>query len=366
MASPAKIEQELPDTLPEDFGGWDREDSPATLPVNSGGFEAGPGFVIVPKPPAQPAKPQATVARNVASPIRSNSAVVDGMRKTASHKAAAMNEADEALLQSLRSNSADMGKQKRTGKKWMMVSAVAAGLILVPLVLIPLFNSGRLSMLRQPVEAQPAATDTQPETITLKPSPSTQLTSGKQPATAVMQQATVTQPTTNKEEVILPQVQSKMMQDQLTTPTRIPHNLKMKAVEEAPPSLGIGAADMAGQGGNGAIGNVFSGQAQSRVMAAPPKTVTVSAGVAGGLLIQRTTPIYPAIAKSARVTGTVVLKATISKTGIIENLHVVSGPAMLSQAAVDAVRTWRYNPYKLNNEPVEIDTTVNVIFTLGG
>jgi protein TonB len=62
----------------------------------------------------------------------------------------------------------------------------------------------------------------------------------------------------------------------------------------------------------------------------------------------------------------VVLQATISKTGSIENLHVISGPAMLQQAALDAVRSWRYKPYLLNGEPVEVDTTVNVIFTLGG
>jgi protein TonB len=366
MASPAKIEQALPDTLPEDFGGWDSEDSPATLPVNSGSFKAAPGFVAVPKPPAQPAKPQVTVARSVAAPIRSGGAVVDGMRNAASLKAAAIREADEELLQTIRSNSASMGKQKLTGKKWMIVSTVTVGLILILLALIPLIKSGRLPMFRQPVETQPAATDRQPEAITLKPSPPALLTSVNKPATAVTQQTKDSQPATTKKEVILPQVQSKMMQDQLTTPTRIPQNLKMKAVEEAPPSLGIGAAGMEGQGGNGAIGSVFSEQSQSKVNVAPPKTVTVSAGVAGGLLIQRTTPVYPPIAKSARVTGTVVLKATISKTGVIENLRVVSGPAMLTQAAVDAVRTWRYKPYKLNNDPVEIETTVNVIFTLGG
>ena len=64
--------------------------------------------------------------------------------------------------------------------------------------------------------------------------------------------------------------------------------------------------------------------------------------------------------------GTVVLQATISKTGTIENAHVVSGPAMLQQAALDAIRTWRYRPYLLNGEPVEVDTQVNVVFSLGG
>jgi len=71
-------------------------------------------------------------------------------------------------------------------------------------------------------------------------------------------------------------------------------------------------------------------------------------------------------AKAARVSGTVVLQATISKTGTIENLRVISGPAMLQQSAMDAVKSWRYRPYLLNNDPVEVETTVNVVFSLGG
>jgi len=85
-----------------------------------------------------------------------------------------------------------------------------------------------------------------------------------------------------------------------------------------------------------------------------------------GMLLQKTQPVYPPIAKAARVSGTVVLQATISKTGTIENLRIINGPAMLQQAAMDAVKSWRYRPYLLNNEPVEVETTVNVIFTLGG
>ena len=106
--------------------------------------------------------------------------------------------------------------------------------------------------------------------------------------------------------------------------------------------------------------------APPKIVQAPPKKVNISGGVAAGLLLQKTQPSYPPIAKAARVSGTVVLQATISKTGTITNLRVISGPEMLRQAALDAVRTWRYRPYLLNNEPVEVDTTVNVIFTLGG
>jgi periplasmic protein TonB len=74
--------------------------------------------------------------------------------------------------------------------------------------------------------------------------------------------------------------------------------------------------------------------------------------------------VYPPIAKTAGVSGTVVLEAVISKAGTIENLRIVSGPMMLRKAAEDAVRTWRYRPYKLNNEPTEVETTINVIFSL--
>jgi protein TonB len=102
------------------------------------------------------------------------------------------------------------------------------------------------------------------------------------------------------------------------------------------------------------------------VKAEAPKKVAISGGVATGMLLQKTIPIYPPIAKAARVQGTVVLQATISKTGTIENLRVISGNAMLQSSAMDAVRSWRYRPYLLNGEPVEVETTVNVVFTLGG
>ena len=66
------------------------------------------------------------------------------------------------------------------------------------------------------------------------------------------------------------------------------------------------------------------------------------------------------------MTGTVVLEVTISTTGDLENLKVASGLAMLQAAAMDAVKTWRYRPYLLNGDPVEVQTIVNLIFALGG
>jgi protein TonB len=158
-----------------------------------------------------------------------------------------------------------------------------------------------------------------------------------------------------------------MMNNQLVAPTKIPKDIKQVSEKEAPPSsFGVTGSDLGGGSASGVMGSVFGTGSAPKVQAAPPKKVNISAGVAAGMLIQKTTPTYPPIAKAARVSGTVVIQAKISKQGTIEDLHVVSGPAMLQQAALDAVKSWRYRPYLLNNEPVEVETTVNVIFTLGG
>ncbi len=93
-------------------------------------------------------------------------------------------------------------------------------------------------------------------------------------------------------------------------------------------------------------------------------TVRVSSGVAQGLLIHRVNPQYPLLAVQARIQGTVVLQATIGKDGAVQDLRVVSGHPLLTAAAINAVRQWRYRPYYLNNEPVEVDTQINVNFTL--
>jgi TonB family protein len=97
-----------------------------------------------------------------------------------------------------------------------------------------------------------------------------------------------------------------------------------------------------------------------------PQQVQVSQGVSQGLLIYRVQPTYPPPALQARVQGTVVLQALIGKDGTIQNLTVISGHPMLIQAAMDAVKQWRYKPYLLNGEPVLVRTTINVNFVLSG
>lgn len=97
----------------------------------------------------------------------------------------------------------------------------------------------------------------------------------------------------------------------------------------------------------------------------PSGPLRISAGVAAGHLLSPIQPVYPAIARSARIQGAVVIEAVISKQGFVDQAHVVSGSPMLAQAALAAVNRARYQPYKLNGEPVDVETTIKIVFTLG-
>ena len=88
----------------------------------------------------------------------------------------------------------------------------------------------------------------------------------------------------------------------------------------------------------------------------------LSQGVSQGLLIKRVQPTYPQAALAAHTQGAVQIEATINKEGNVTNLKVLRGDAVLARAALDAVRQWRYKPYYLNGEPVEIQTQITVNF----
>jgi TonB family protein len=115
---------------------------------------------------------------------------------------------------------------------------------------------------------------------------------------------------------------------------------------------------------------VDRGSGAQLVPAAPPfrlfraDPMSVSAGVMTGNLIYKADPVYPEIAKAAHVQGAVILHAIISKTGTVERLDVISGPGMLVSSAQDAVRQWKYKPYLLNGEPVEVETSITVNYTM--
>jgi protein TonB len=152
------------------------------------------------------------------------------------------------------------------------------------------------------------------------------------------------------------------------TPPRLVPSAITAIDQEPPPGVAMGVAPLATNGGGpfaglpDSIGTAVSPQVQ----VTPSRKPVISSGVMGGRKLSGAAPRYPLIAITARIQGTVLLAATISRTGAIENLRLVSGPPMLASAAEDAVRTWRYRPYLLNGEPVEVETTVRVIFNLGG
>jgi len=136
-----------------------------------------------------------------------------------------------------------------------------------------------------------------------------------------------------------------------------------------PPTM-VDVRDIQGSssGTPGGMGTFLDGIGTGPAPLAKPEgrqKLSVSSRVMAGNLLERILPQYPAIAKAARIQGIVVLQATISRQGLIQNLRVISGPPMLQQAATDAVRLWRYKPYLLNDEPVEVETTINVVFNLG-
>ena len=151
--------------------------------------------------------------------------------------------------------------------------------------------------------------------------------------------------------------------NELQAPSKIPKAIHLQPDDTAPPSgpALAGLANTTSPSGNSLLTDIVGGP---KVVPAPPRKVAVSSGVMRGNLLTRPDPVYPAIARQARVEGTVVLSATISKAGTIMNLTVVSGPPMLAQAAMDAVRQWLYKPYLLNGNPVEVQTEVNITFTL--
>ncbi|HET8824195.1 MAG TPA: TonB family protein [Terriglobales bacterium] len=168
---------------------------------------------------------------------------------------------------------------------------------------------------------------------------------------------------------IVKAVETDIVNNQLRTPTKIPKQVKIIQEEEAPPSTGIVGGVPGGVPG-GAANGVIGGIISSTPVAVPKvavQRVRVSQGVTQGMKVHDVTPQYPQMAKIARVQGPVVLAAVIGKDGTIQGLRVVSSASpLLNQSALEAVKQWRYRPYILNGEPVEVDTTITVNFTLSG
>ncbi|HUL34506.1 MAG TPA: energy transducer TonB [Candidatus Eisenbacteria bacterium] len=232
-------------------------------------------------------------------------------------------------------------KGKKTNKPWTVIlSMVIQVLFLTVLILIPLIYT----------EALPR---TLMSSILLAPPPPPP----PPPPPAAVQ-------------VIRKPVAHLMDAGKLVTPKAIPKDLKIIKEEAEPPDMGGMAGGVPGGVAGGSAGGVLGGVIGGAGTAPPPppkptkQRITVGGNVQAARLVNRVQPMYPPLARQTRISGTVKLHAIIGKSGAVEQLQVVSGHPLLVQAALDAVRQWRYQPTLLNGEPVEVDTEIDVIFSL--
>lgn len=234
---------------------------------------------------------------------------------------------------------------KRTNKSWTVtLSFIIQGVIVFILILIPLIYT----------EALPKQLLT---TFLVAPAPPPP---PPPPAAAVQR--------------IVKPVARLIQQGKMMAPTVIPKKVEMIKEEELPPDVGavgvVGGVPGGVPGGQagGVLGGIIGGSGPG--LPPPPKPtqsrIRVGGNVQAAKMVRQVQPIYPQIAKTAHVSGTIILHAVISKDGSVQELTYISGPPLLMKAAMDAVREWRYQPTLLNGEPVEVDTTISVIFTLGG
>lgn len=157
----------------------------------------------------------------------------------------------------------------------------------------------------------------------------------------------------------------------LVAPRAIPKEISIIKEQELPPDVaavgvvgGVPGGVPGGQAG-GVLGGIIGGLGSNPPPPKEgPKRIRVGGQVQQAKILNKTLPIFPALAKQARIQGTVRLQAIIAKDGSVQELQVLSGPPLLVQAALDAVRQWRYSPTLLNGEPVEVVTTIDVIFSL--
>ncbi len=149
---------------------------------------------------------------------------------------------------------------------------------------------------------------------------------------------------------------------QIRQPSSVPHTISnINDADSQPPGVPWGDAHAS----SNPLGEIAGSGVNTRTVeqAPPDHPIKVSKGVMEGALIQKIIPTYPRMAMMTGTQGAVILQAIISRA---ENLQVISGSPFLSRAAIEAVRQWRYRPYELNGQPVEVETQIVVNFTLSG
>lgn len=166
-----------------------------------------------------------------------------------------------------------------------------------------------------------------------------------------------------------PVAHTELLGASIVAPSHIPTRIA-PLIDTAPPGANIPGLAELGNSRSGVLGLPDLGAITPPPIvparpAKPSDRIRVSEGVAAGQLIVPIQPVYPVLAREARVQGTVTVDALIGKDGRIASLHVLSGPPLLANAAITAIQRARYRPWTLNGQPVEVETTIRIVFTLG-
>lgn len=228
--------------------------------------------------------------------------------------------------------------KKKTNKGWSVVlSGIVQAIILSILILIPLIYT----------EALPKA---MLSTLLIAPPPPPPPPPPPAPVKAIVKP-----------------VARLINSGKLTQPRAIPKEVAVFKEAELPPDV-INPSGPSGVFGGIPGGNMISaaGPAPPPPKPAAPSRIKQGGNVTAASIITQTKPLYPPLARQARIQGNVILHAIIDKDGRVAQLEVVSGHPLLVQSALDAVKQWRYKPTQLNGDPVEVDTTITVTFTMGG
>jgi TonB family protein len=254
---------------------------------------------------------------------------------------------------------------EKQGANWMKWILIGAGPVVLALVLLIVFTRSSTSnaATTNAKQTQAAASAVKEEDATaadrliVNATGKTGNTAQPSSAKATPAQPQIGQQSTASESQPSAPVSPDAMAAQLVAPTRIAGRInKNVTADEPPPSA---PAPVSLEDNNSVPGSVFGSGSKPKFM---PRVVPISAGIAAGMIIHKTTPVYPKFAQDAHITGTVLLKATITKQGTIEGIQVLSGPKLLAPAAVDAVKTWKYKPYMLDGQPVAVETNVTIVF----
>jgi protein TonB len=338
----AAPEASAPEKAPSEFDVWDAANlRPAPQPVKRP--EARPRPALVPERRKTETAPRPIPSLDAApTPVIERPPVAVDLFRTSYVQSES--EPDEAA--------------EKRGANWIKWILIAAGPVVLALVLLVVFTRPSASHTAPPpvVKAAPPPVQSEPEQVVTPVAK----TVAKPVAGTVIPKTTQAAADTTAPAGSEP-VSPDAMAAQLVAPTRIAGQIKKPAPAEEPPPAAPGPVAL--EDNSAVPGAVFGNASRPKVTA---HVVAISAGVADGMLIRKIPPVYPKFAQENNITGKIVLKATITKQGTIEGVQVLSGPKILAPSAVDAVKTWKYKPYTLDGQPVSVETNITVVFGTAG